>query len=312
MAESKAVSQIIKQLYPKQSLAHITTESIDAGVNDFIGRLHEAMDFYQLFDTFIDHLTSLLPCDSVEYKDEDSQISLVNGVAGKHSCSYVLKYGGESLGNICFTRDTRFLDHEIKSIEIILAGLTLPLRNALRYQQAIRFAQRDSLTGLRNSSYYYDFFESEIERAHRYNKSFSLLKIDLDDFEAINNRYGSDTGDAILYEVAKRILLQARSCDIVYRNGGDEFLVFLPNTEKEEAMIAANRIKDFVLASSFADEKNDISFTLSAGVVTVEREDTASKLIGRVGKALFHAKILGKNRIYSDLSTEDMSAGCAR
>jgi diguanylate cyclase (GGDEF)-like protein len=312
MAKSKTTLQISKQYYAKQDHDHITVQAVDStGLNDFVNRLHEAMDFYQLFDTFIDELGSVIPCDSIEYMGEDSQISLVNGVSGQQRCSYAIKYDSLSLGNIAITRDTKFLEHELKIIETMLAGLTLPLRNALRYQQAIRFAQRDGLTGLRNSSYYYDFFELEIQRAHRYNKSFSLLKIDLDDFEAINNQYGNDAGDAILYEVATRIVKQSRSCDIVYRNGGDEFLVFLPNTEKVEAIIAANRIKDFVLASSFVYEKNDIAFTLSAGVVTVAREDTASTLIARVGKALFHAKILGKNRIYGDLSTENMSAGYA-
>jgi len=108
-----------------------------------------------------------------------------------------------------------------------------------------------------------------------------------------------------LHDVAQRIEDKARGSDVVYRNGGDEFLVFLPNTEKKEAMIVAQRIKDAVLESACAFENNDIFFTLSAGVVTVTHGDTADKLIDRADKAIFHAKILGKDRIYYNASIEN-------
>lgn len=313
MAKYKTTLQADRQHSAKHGFNHIDAGSVDKNsLNDFVSRLHEALDLYQLFDTFIDELSTVVACDSIEYIHKDSQTSLVNGISGQQRCHYALKYDGLSLGDVCISRGTKFLDYELVTIESILAGLVLPLRNALRYQQAIRFSQRDCLTGLRNGSYFHDFFELEIERAHRYNKSFSLVKFDLDDFEAINKQYGKAAGDATLYEVARRIVQHARSCDIVYRNGGDEFLVFLPNTEKNEAMIAASRIKDFVLDSAFVYENNDIAFTLSAGVVTVNQCDTASKLSNRLGSALFHAKILGKNRIHGELSSEKISSGYAQ
>ena len=191
----------------------------------------------------------------------------------------------------------------------MLAGLTLPLRNALRYQQAVRFALRDELTGLRNGSYYHDVVDLEIKRSHRYKNPFSLLMLDLDDFENINTKYGREAGDAILHEVAGRIGEKARSSDVVFRNAGDKFLVFLPNTDKAEARIVAGRIKDFVLASTCEYEDKVISFTLSVGVVTVTHGDTADKLIDRVDKAIFHAKILGKDRIYADSFTDGVHTG---
>ena len=101
----------------------------------------------------------------------------------------------------------------------MLAGLSLPLRNALRYQQAIKLAQRDELTGLRNGSYYHDVVNLEIERARRYKKPFSLLMFDLDDFEKINDTYGRKAGDVVLLDVARRIEGRARGSDVVYRNG---------------------------------------------------------------------------------------------
>ena len=277
----------------------------DEGMTEFSHRLHEFLDFYQLFDTFIDELRAVVACDGIEYEDEATQTTLVNGDAGKHHCEYTLKYEGLSLGTIRISRDTELQDNELDIIEIMLAGLTLPLRNALRYQQAIRLAQRDELTGLRNGSYYHDIVNLEIERARRYKIPFSLLMFDLDDFEKINDTYGRKAGDAVLHDVAQRIEDKARGSDVVYRNGGDEFLVFLPNTEKAEAMIVAQRIKDAVLESACSFENDDIFFTLSAGVVTVTHGDTADKLIDRADKAIFHAKILGKDRIYYNASIEN-------
>ena len=75
--------------------------------------------------------------------------------------------------------------------------------------------------------------------------------------------------------------------------------MFLPNTEKDEALVAAKRIKDYVLSSACVFENKNILFTLSAGVVSVTRGDTATKLINRADKALFQAKITGKDRIFS-------------
>jgi len=276
----------------------------EEGLAEFNSRLHEFLDFYQLFDTFINELRATVACDSIEYEDESTQTTVVNGHTGRHNCEYKLKYDGMSLGVIKITRDTKFSGNELDLIEVMLAGLSLPLRNALRYQQAIRMAQRDELTGLRNGSYYHDIVNLEIERARRYKNPFSLLMFDLDDFEKINDTYGRKAGDAVLHDVARRIEDKARGSDVVYRNGGDEFLVFLPNTEKTEAMIVAQRIKDSVLESACAYENNDIFFTLSAGVVTVTHGDTADKLIDRADKAIFHAKILGKDRIYYDATTE--------
>jgi len=310
MAESNTTSQDASKQFENHNDRHHATRFLDDdSLNEFISHLHEYLDFYQLFNTFINELRATVPCDSIEYEDKATDTSMVNGYSGRHHCDYTLKYEGQSLGNIRITRDSKILAHELDVIETMLAGLSLPLRNALRYQQAIRSAQRDELTGLRNGSYYNDIIELEIERSQRYKNPFSILMLDLDDFEDINHKYGRDAGDALLHEVAIRLSKKARGSDVVYRNGGDKFLVFLPNTNKTEAMIVAQRIKEFVLADTCNYKDNEILFTLSAGVVTVKHGDTADKLIERVDKAIFHAKILGKDQIYADVSADVPQTG---
>lgn len=299
-----------KQTFEEQNIEHMTISSADAvSLNSLVNRLHETLDFYQLFDTFIGEFRAAVSCDSIEYSDETTQTSLTNGMTGEQQCVYSLKHEERSLGSILITRDTAFLEREIEIIELMLAGLVLPLRNALRYKEAIKFAQRDELTGLRNGGYYHDVINLEIKRARRYQKPFSLLMFDIDNFESINQQYSRAAGDAVLAEVAKRTVTKARSSDIVYRNGGDEFIVFLPNTEKADAIEASKRIKDFVMSGECAYKGDSIPFTLSGGVVTVTDEDTARKLMERASKSLFHAKILGKNRVYAELPSENSHVG---
>lgn len=307
MAENSSVVQKIKRFQAAQAQGNSIIDT--AGMDGFVSRLHDALDFYQLFDVFIDEFRISVSCDSIEYNDESTHTSLINGISGQQQCVYKLRYNEQSLGCISITRDTAFTDKELDTIEVMLSGLTLPLRNALRYRQAIKFAQRDTLTGLRNGSYYHDLVDLEIKRAQRYKKPFSLLLFDIDNFDEINQRYGRSVGDGVLIEVAKRIEKKARSSDIVYRHGNDAFLVFLPHTEKLKAIEAAERIKDFVLAGQFCNMNEPVTFTLSAGVVTVTCADTASRLLDRVSKSLFHAKILGKNRVYGELPPESIKAG---
>ena len=265
----------------------------------FADRLNNAVDFYQLFDTFIEELRKVVFCDSIEYDNEKTQTSFKCGISGSYCCSYDLNYDEKPLGSLRITRDERISEDELKTIELMLAGLVLPLRNTLRYQEIIRFSERDELTGLRNGHHYHDLVELEIKRTNHYNKPFSLLTFNLDDFERINQQYGRTAGDSVIFQVAGRIENEARRSDVVYRKSGDEFLVFLPNTEKEEALIAAKRIKDYVLSSACVYDNKNIVFTLSAGVVSVTHGDTATKLINRADKALFQAKISGKDRIFA-------------
>jgi len=278
---------------------------VDTQINNYVVRLHEMLDINELFDVFATEFRKAVTCGSIEYTETDTKTSLIDGVVEHQRCNYVLRYEKQSLGSISITRNSIFLEHEIENIEVMLAGLTLPLRNALRYKKVVDSTQRDELTGLRNGSYYHDVIGLEIKRAQRYKKPFSLLIFDVDYLEGINNQYGHAAGDAVLVEVARRMEQKARSSDIVYRNTGDEFLVFLPNTENAEAIEAAERIKDFVSDKKWVYEDSTLMFTVSVGVTTVTYEDTASLLMDRASKSLMKAKMLGKDCIDGEILFEN-------
>jgi diguanylate cyclase (GGDEF)-like protein len=100
--------------------------------------------------------------------------------------------------------------------------------------------------------------------------------------------------------VARRLEKVARKSDIIFRKGGDEFLVFLPNTGNSASRVVAKRIKNSVVSGPCVVESIDIPFTISIGVVSVLPNDSAFTLIDRADKALYHAKILGKDRIQAE------------
>ncbi len=292
--------QVSKQTYDGYMIENMMACNVDVEVDapigdEFVNRLHETLDIYQLLNKFISVFKEKVSCDGIEYKDETTQTYFLNGVKGQPCCIYTLRYEEEILGTISISRDSVFQDYEVEIIEVLLAGLTLPLRNALRYKQSVQYTQRDELTGLRSGSYYHDIAELEVKRAKRYKTPFSILLFDINDFDLINNKYGRSSGDAVLIEIARRLEKKARSSDVVYRNNGDEFLVFLPNTKNDRAIDAAERIKSYVLKDKCTVLDNDIEISISMSVTTVACEDTASKLMERARKSLLNEKMLGKN-----------------
>ena len=257
-------------------------------------------DIYQLINTFIAEARKALPLDGIEYIEDTLGLHVIDGVLCDHRCDYKIRLDEQLLGQISFIRHKEFNVFELALIENLVAGLVLPLRNAFRYQQTIRFALRDPLTGLRNGNACYDSIAMEIERARRYRVPFSLLLINLDDFSLINDQYGHAAGNAVLVELASRLEGEARNSDVIFRKGGDEFLVFLPNTAASAARKAALRLKQSVLSGPYRLEDSDVPVTTSIGVVTVLPDDSVYTIIHRADSVLYHAKILGKDRIQSE------------
>ena len=268
--------------------------------------LYRTQDIYQLIGAFIGEARKVLPCDGIEYREDRLGLYFIDGVLSQERCDYTIRLGEQVLGKVCFTREHAFDDAEFALIETLIAGLVLPLRNAIQYQKTVRFALHDSLTGLKNGNACYDNLGQEVERAQRYKIPFSLLLINMDNFSEINQRYGQDAGNAILVEVARRLEHETRNSDIIFRKGGDEFLVFLPNTAKSAARTAAERFKHGILSAPYVADETTIRFTTSIGVVTVLPNDSAFTIIDRADKTLYHAKVLGKNRIQTEPCPESL------
>jgi diguanylate cyclase (GGDEF)-like protein len=163
-----------------------------------------------------------------------------------------------------------------------------------------RLVVKDRLTGLYNQSYIKERLQEELYRTERYRTSLSILMIDLDDFKTINDTYGHIVGDKALKAIARMIVESIRASDIPGRYGGEEFLVILPETTSQHALIAAERIRNKVDSFKFEAQpgsKKTTHITISIGVCSYpDYGRTKEDLISFADAALYQAKKEGKNK----------------
>jgi diguanylate cyclase (GGDEF)-like protein len=207
-----------------------------------------------------------------------------------------LRSEGETIGSLAAisrSAPSGFSETTGSALEGLARRAGPAIWNALRYAEARELAELDSLTGLHNRRFFYEFLGREIARAHRYERFVSLIVFDLDDFKPINDHIGHLGGDGVLAEVADLIRGVMRATDVACRVGGDEFAVVLPESKREDAELLAGRIG--VAIRDHRIEKVG-ALGISAGVAELRPDDTAADLFGRADHALYQAKNAGKAR----------------
>ena len=168
------------------------------------------------------------------------------------------------------------------------------------YSQTRHMSLTDSLTGLYNRRHFTDCLEREFLRAKRYKSDLSLAVIDIDFFKKINDTCGHSAGDYILKEIAYLILENFRKTDMVFRYGGEEFVVIMTETALERAIIPLERLRKSIEEYPFYYDGKNLKITISIGVSEVTEEAVdAQKLFENADKALYKAKENGRNKVYS-------------
>ena len=165
----------------------------------------------------------------------------------------------------------------------------------------VRLAAKDGLTGLYNHAYIKERLKQEIYRCQRYQHPLSLLMIDIDDFKSLNDNYGHVVGDRVLKALSMLLHELVRPSDIIGRYGGEEFLVILPQTNSENSLAVAERIRENIESNKFEvhPSKNKISkVTVSIGLCAYpDHGKTSEDLIAFADESLYAAKKEGKNRV---------------
>ena len=156
----------------------------------------------------------------------------------------------------------------------------------------------DEFTGLPNRRAFMRRLQDEISRSQRYGASLALAIIDLDEFKAINDIHGHATGDAILRCYATDVLTVLRHHDLVARYGGEEFAILMPNTTREGAVAAIEKVRSRSLQEVCEFQGRDFKLpTFSTGIALYVVGESHTDLIDRADRALYRAKRLGRNRI---------------
>jgi diguanylate cyclase (GGDEF)-like protein len=214
-----------------------------------------------------------------------------------------LKSKGKTLGVMKLVSETGigriFTEDDLKTIHTIADYSAIAIENARNFQRVQELTITDDMTSLYNSRYLLTLLDSEILRAKRYKKQFSMIFLDLDKFKEVNDTHGHIYGSSLLRETGQLIKRCLRNVDIATRYGGDEFVVILPETSKEHAVMVAERLRDAISKHLFLTERGlSIKFTASFGVATFP-DDAESKeeLIKMADEAMYRIKNSTRNGV---------------
>lgn len=259
------------------------------------GLLQTSLEIESVLNYFLQAAQQLVKFDAAHFSFEERNLNLKYGKTQRHRCSYRLRLAGEFLGELVFTRRRRFAEQEMEHLENLMGQLIFPLRNAVWYQRALQAAKIDTLTGANNRTAMDETLEREVELAHRHKLAMSLIIFDLDHFKQINDNYGHTTGDDVLRECVECANQALRSTDMLFRFGGEEFVVILPGVNATGANLAAERLRSIIEKHVFNSRQGTVPVTISVGTASLTMQDNAKTLIDRADKALYSAKNSGRN-----------------
>ena len=160
----------------------------------------------------------------------------------------------------------------------------------------------DGLTKLHNHRFFQDELARAFEESQRYGRPLSLAMIDIDFFKKVNDTYGHAVGDDVLKRVAQIYRDSVRSTDLVARYGGEEFAVMMPETDLEDAITFAEKIRSIIETTPIETQAGPLQATVSLGVASVPRSSIQSskELIIAADKALYRAKKNGRNQVQAE------------
>jgi diguanylate cyclase (GGDEF)-like protein len=194
--------------------------------------------------------------------------------------------------------DELIFDDVDQSILTAIADFAaIALVNARNFDRINELVVTDDLTGLYNSRHFGQLIESEFLRAQRYQSELSLVFLDLDRLKSINDIHGHLVGSRMLSELGRLIGRNIRDCDRAARYGGDEFVIILPQTGKQQAVSMAEKMLELMRSTHFiSDDNQEIRLTASFGVATYPQDgNSRTELLRSADIAMYKAKDSGRN-----------------
>ncbi len=252
-----------------------------------------------LLDWMMPGLDGLEVCGEIRRVDaEDERVCyiIINGARGStEDLSRALRAGADDY----IFKDTNPVEIRARvAVGVRTAQLEkklIDLNNRLKY-----LVRTDSLTGLLNHAAILKELSVELDRAKRDGSSTSILMIDLDRFKTVNDTYGHQTGDKVLMAFANMLCRNCRSFDRIGRYGGEEFLIILPRTSRDESIAIGERIRAATEELDLESSTSNLKVTCSIGCCSARRSDrNPSSMVASADSSLFRAKDAGRNRVMS-------------
>ena len=166
----------------------------------------------------------------------------------------------------------------------------------------------DQLTGVLNRRGLDDALNTEISRFNRGGGPLTVALLDIDNFKTLNDTHGHHVGDNALKHLASVVKKTIRPTDVITRLGGEEFVILLPDTNIDEAVIAMARLQRTLTKEYFLGNNERLLITFSAGIALFKKEESAADVLHRADQAMYLAKRTGKNRVMTELEIESAQA----
>jgi two-component system, cell cycle response regulator len=212
----------------------------------------------------------------------------------------LVPFGDDYIGTIAMAPRAPVHPSDPILLRTIARELGGALRMATLIEESRWLATTDSLTGILNRRAFMEWATRELRQALRYDHPFAVILLDVDKFKKINDLRGHASGDLVLASVARIISDAVRSCDVVARWGGEEFVLALPCTPLGGAMEVAERVRASIEAATVYDvNKERVPVTASLGVAQLQAQESVEQLLDRADRAMYGAKNAGRNRVVS-------------
>lgn len=205
------------------------------------------------------------------------------------------------IGVLSFFRDSQHIlkKSEFDFLQRISNEVAVCINRALLFYRTRESTILDELTGIFNRRYFNKAFQREIKRAERYKRNLSVLMIDIDDFKAVNDTFGHMKGDDVLQAIAQLLKQNIRKADVLFRYGGEEFVILLPETSLNNAIRVGEKLRKTIQAHFATNDYqlNKQKITISIGISNFPMDGySPEKLLETADQRLYRAKSLGKNR----------------
>ena len=242
--------------------------------------------------------------DAAANESYSAKIDIPVGKGKSTLACFPLKIENKVIG-VLELKSPSFSEKDIQSINISVDFLSLIWSHSLNVSRIEDLTVTDDLTDLFNARYLKRVLEMEVRRSERYGGTFSVIFVDLDKFKDVNDSHGHLVGSRVLVEVGAMMGNSLRKdIDMAFRYGGDEFVMFLPSTDKAGAMVVAQRVRNLIRSRIFRDDdEKPFRITASFGIASFpEDANNREDMVRLADEAMYLAKNAGRDTILPSLN----------
>lgn len=260
-------------------------------------KFHEYLSLRDIIQECYERITVLSPnFTGISFFNDKHHVSKGTVTDCRHE--EVLMTQERPFGTIVFSFKRAFCHEDLLVLAGFIRCLIQPLKNASMYQDALDLAYTDSLTKVYNRHFLNITLQNEIDNYTRSSVPMSIILMDIDRFKRINDTFGHDAGDKVLCRVAEVVKKTIRKSDLLFRYGGEEFVIFLRDANLENARQVAEKIRKNIEGTAITINDDETLFcTSSFGVSQYSPTQTLNDLFKKTDEALYRSKASGRNTV---------------